>query len=56
MPINQEGSVAFQNGICAQQVPYTDRERRIQWLTGWYVSKRDAETILAAAGLRSRVD
>ena len=55
MPINSEGRAAFHSGIPLGDVPYQDHKRRIQWLTGWFVSKRDAATISAAQGLSPHV-
>jgi hypothetical protein len=40
MPFNKEGRDAFKRGVMSQDVPYDDTERRVQWVRGWYESKR----------------
>lgn len=41
MSFNREGRAAFHLGVSLNESPYDDAERRIQWLTGWFESKRD---------------
>ena len=52
MLIKQEGHTAFQGGIVLEAVPYDDHARRIQWLTGWFLSKREAGAISAPNRVR----
>ena len=47
MPINKEGRAAFNRGVRAEDTPYSDMERRIQWLKGWCDSKHDHLAALA---------
>ena len=50
MPINKEGRAAFYRGVRAEDTPYNDTARRIQWVKGWYDSKRDHSAALDKRG------
>ena len=55
MPNYAEGATAYRVGVRAEDTPYFDTQRRIQWLKGWCDSKRAHTVTLESRRLNAHL-